>query len=253
LEEFREVFSFWQCDDLSGEVHDIGFDVNGNCSTFKVIVLSNVAALLSVSHGDHIADFAGVAGHVNEFAIDKNVLVGDHLSGLENGARISESIDLGLESHFQESQKVETSVALHSACSLKRFAELLFKHSIEPSDDLFGKKLLAVLGHSSVAKVGSVLSRRVGSFGGRTLGLSPDIEADFAADVFLSSSICRHANGFLAFSSWFHRFDRDHAVGVKRYDGAFGLIRIGTVRRGVDSCCRVSRIHDVCHKNFIQR
>lgn len=152
------------------------------------------------------------------------MLVSDHLPSLENGARIAESIDLGLESHFQKSQEVESGVALHSASPFKCFAELLFKHSVEPPDDLLGEKLLAVFGHSSVAKVGAVLSRRVGSFGGRALGLSPDIEADFAADVFLSSSICRHANGFLAFSSWFHRYDRDPAVGVKRYDGAFALI-----------------------------
>lgn len=228
LEEFREIFSLGQCNDLARKVHDIGFDVDGNCGTFKVIVFGDVPALLSIPHGDHVADFAGVAGHVNEFAIDKNVLMSDHLSGLENGARISESIDLGLESHFQKSQEVESGISLHSACPLKRLSELLFEHSVEPSDDLLGEKLLAVLGHSSVAKVGAVLSRRVGSFGGRALGLSPDIEADFAADVFLSSSICRHANGFLAFSSWFHRFDRDHAVGVKRYDGAFSFVLIGT-------------------------
>lgn len=228
MEEFREIFSFGQCNDLARKVHDIGFDVDGNCSTFKVIILGDVPALLSIPHGDHVADFAGIAGHVNEFAIDKNVLVSDHLAGLENGARIAESIDLGLESHFQKSQEVESGISLHSACPFECFAELLFKHSVEPSDDLLCEKLLAVLGHSSVAKVGAVLSRRVGSFSGRALGLSPDIEADFAADVFLSSSICRHANGFLAFSSWFHRDDRDRAVGVKRYDGAFGFIWDGT-------------------------
>lgn len=165
FEEFGEIFSLGERNDFSGEIDDIGFDVDRNCGSFKVVVLGDVSALLSVSDGDDVTNSAGVARDVHEFAVHKDVLVGDHLPGLENGACISESIDLGLESHFQESQEVETVVALHAACSFKRFAELLFEHSVIPSDNLLGEKLLTVFGHSSVAHVGAVLAGGIRSFG----------------------------------------------------------------------------------------
>lgn len=81
---------------------------------------------------------------------------------------------------------------MHPLGSLEGVAKLLLKHVVIASDDLLREKLFAILRLPSVLKVRPMLAERIGSLRARALWLAPNVEADRAANVSLSSSIRRH-------------------------------------------------------------
>jgi len=192
LEELREVFALRHCNDLAVHALNVRFDVSRNRSAFVVIVSSNVSARLSVSDLDDIADLQLEGSNVNDLSVDGDVAVADHLSGLENGLCISESPDCSCKSELEEAKEVERGVAAHSLSLLERVRELLLEHVVVAADDLLGQKLLAVFGLPSILKVRAVLTERVWSLGYRAVRSTPNVVADSAADVCLSSSISCH-------------------------------------------------------------
>lgn len=158
-----------------------------------MISLCNFLAGGVIPDCDNVSDSAGIARNINEFAVHCDVSVVYDLTGLENCSCVSKSINLGLQTQFQQSQEVEAVVSVHFSSFFKCISKLFFEHSVVAADDLLCEQLLSVLGHSSVSKVWPMLSRRVWSFGARAFCLTPDVKADFSADVFFSSSVCRHA------------------------------------------------------------
>lgn len=81
---------------------------------------------------------------------------------------------------------------MHPLGLLKRSAELLLEHVVIASNHLFGKELLSIFGLAPLLQVRAMLSQRVRALSARTLGLTPDVKADYSADICLSSSIGCH-------------------------------------------------------------
>ena len=192
LEELWEVFSLGQSDDLSVHSLNVSLDVRRNRSAFVVIVASDISAGFSVSDFDDIADLELEGRNVYDLSVDQDVAVANHLSGLENRLCVAKSPDCGGESELKESKEVERGVAAHSLSLLKRVGELLLEHVVVAADDLFGQKLLAVFGLSSILEVRAVLTERIWSLGYRAVWSTPNVVADSSADVCLSSSISCH-------------------------------------------------------------
>lgn len=101
LEELGEVFSLGESDDFALHVLNIGFDVSRDCSAFVVVVSSDVSARLSVSDLNDIADLELERCDVDDSAVDQDVAVADHLSGLEDRLCVTESPDSGRESKLE--------------------------------------------------------------------------------------------------------------------------------------------------------
>lgn len=192
LEELRKIFSLWHGDDLSVHALNVRFDIRRNRSAFVVIVSSNVSARLSVSDLDDIADLQLEGSNIYNLTVDSDVAVADHLSGLENRLCVSESPDCSCKSELEEAKEVKRGVAAHSLSLLERVRELLLEHVVVTADDLFGQKLLAVFGLPSILQVWTVLTERVRALGYRAVWSTPNVVADSAADVCLSSSISCH-------------------------------------------------------------
>lgn len=158
-----------------------------------MIPLCNFAADLPIANFNHIANLDAVARDVDNLAVDHDVAMRDQLSGLRDRVGIAEPVHDRLQPHFEQPEEVKPRVAVHPLRFIEGAAELLFKHAVVASDDLLRHQLLAVLGHASVPHVRTMLTGRIRSFGAWALGLTPNIEADFAADIVCSSSVCRHA------------------------------------------------------------
>lgn len=193
LEELGEVFSLGESDDFALHVLHIGFDVSRDCSAFVVVVSSDVSARLSISDLNDIADLELERCDVDDSAINQDVAVAHHLSGLEDRLCITESPDSGCESKLEEAKEVKAGVATHSLCLLERVRELLLEHVVIAADDLLCEELLAVFRLSSILEVRTVLTERVCALGCRALRSSPNVIADGAADVRFSSSISCHS------------------------------------------------------------
>lgn len=192
LEELREVFALRHRNDLAVHALNVCFDVRRNRSAFVVVVSSDVSARLSIANFDDIADLQLEGSNVNNLTVDSDVAVADHLSGLENRLCVSESPDCSCKSELEEAKEVKRGVAAHSLSLLERVRELLLEHVVVAADDLLGQKLLAVFGLPSILEVWTVLTERVWSLGYRAVWSTPNVVADSAADVCLSSSISCH-------------------------------------------------------------
>jgi len=192
LEELREIFSLWHGDDLSVHSLNVGFDVRRNRGAFVVIVSSDVSAGLSVSDLNDIADLQLEGCNVDNLSVDHDVAMADHLSSLEDRLCVSESPDCSCKSELKEAKEVKRGVAAHSLRFLKRVRELLLKHVVVAADDLLRQKLLAVFGLPSILEVWTMLTERVWALGYRAVWSTPNVVADSAADVCLSSSISCH-------------------------------------------------------------
>jgi len=192
LKEAREVFALWQRNDLALHTGNIHFDVRRNCGTFVVIFASHLLATIALSHADHVAYAKGVAGNVNDFAIDADVSVANHLSSLEDGLGIAQSPNGSGKSKFEQSQEVQTRVAVHSVSAVKGQSELLFQHVVVAPDDLLLKELITVFAGSLVFVVRAVLAVRVLSLVAWALCFAPNVKTDSSADVVFSSSISCH-------------------------------------------------------------
>lgn len=193
MEELREVFSLRKSDDLTLEVLHVSFHVSWNCSGFVVVSLCDVSAGLSVSNFNNIANLQLERWDVDHLSIYHDVAVADHLSSLEDRLCVTQSPNRSCESEFEKSEEVKAGVAAHSLGFLKRVRELLLEHVVVAADDLLREKLLTVLGSSVVVLlVRTVLAKRILSLGCRALWTTPNVKADFAADVCLSSSISCH-------------------------------------------------------------
>jgi len=192
LEELRKIFSLGEGDDFASEVRHVGIHVGGNRGALEVVGTGHAAANLSVTYLNFVANLELEAWDVHDAAVHKDVAVIHHLPGLENRAGISESPDARSEAQFEQSQEIQAGVAAHSLSLLERIRELLLEHVVVAADDLFGQKLLTVLGLASILKVRPVLAGRVCAFGGRALRSSPDVVADGAANIGFSSSVGRH-------------------------------------------------------------
>ena len=153
---------------------------------------SHTSANFSIADLDFVSDLQLEAWDVNNSTINQDVAVVNHLSCLENCSSVTQSPYTGSKSQLKKSQEVEAGIAAHSLCFLERVRKLFLKEVVVAADDLFSQELLAVLGLSAVLKVGAVLSGWVCAFGGRAFRSSPDVVADGAANIGLSSSVGRH-------------------------------------------------------------
>lgn len=192
MEELRKVLSLGQSDDFASEVLDIGVDVGGNWSALKVIGPRHTSANLSVSDLDFISDLKLETRNVDDSTVNQNVAVIDHLSGLEYGSSVAESPNACCKPELKQSKEVETGVATHPLSFLKGVRKLLFEHVVIAANDLLGQQLLSILRLSAILQVRTVLTGRVCPLGGRALSPSPDVVADGAANICLSSSVGRH-------------------------------------------------------------
>src|SRR5437868_2450909 len=93
LEELGEVFSLREGDDLTANVLYVGFHVGRNCRAFKVICSGDAPAGLSIANLDDVADLKQEARNVDHSAVDHDVAMADHLSGLERRASIAKTPD----------------------------------------------------------------------------------------------------------------------------------------------------------------
>lgn len=159
-----------------------------------MVHFGDASARRSVAHFNNVADLQPVAGNIDDLAVYQNVTMRDHLPCLEDALGISEPIDGGLQPELKKSKEIESRVAMHVAGLLERVSELALEHRIVEADDLLGQQLLAVFRSSALPHIRPMLTGRVGPLGARTLSFSPNIEADFAANVCFSSSISRHRN-----------------------------------------------------------
>jgi CBS domain-containing protein len=141
---------------------------------------------------DDIADLQLEGCNVDNLSVDHDVAVADHLSSLEDRLCVSESPDCSCKSELKEAKEVKRGVAAHSLRFLKRVRELLLKHVVVAADDLLRQKLLAVFGLPSILEVWTMLTERVWALGYRAVWSTPNVVADSAADVCLSSSISCH-------------------------------------------------------------
>ncbi len=157
-----------------------------------MVALGNPTTLISVADLDDVANFHSVTWNVHQVAVNKNVAVGDDLAGLIDRIRPAHSVNNRLKSHLKQPKEVQAAVAVHALSLLKRAAELLFEHAVMAADNLLRQKLLAVFRCALVFALRAMLTHRVRSLGARAFCLAPDVKADFAANVCLSSSVGRH-------------------------------------------------------------
>lgn len=183
LEELWKVFALRQSNNFSSHAGDVGFNVDRYRSTLVVVPPSNVFARIAVADSNNVPNLACVARNVDHLAIDSDVLVADQLTSLFNCLGVSKPVDLGLQTHFQEPEEVQSRVAVHVAGPLECSVKLLLKHPIVAADDLLRKELLAIFGLALVSLIGAMLAWRVRSFGRRTFSVSPNVVADLAANV----------------------------------------------------------------------
>ncbi len=193
LEEVWEVFSLRKSNDLSRHIWNVWCDVWWDCGAFVLRLASDSGAAFALSDADHVSNLHDVARNVDDFTVDQDVAVADHLASVEHGLREAETPDDGAESKFEQSQEVQTSVAVHVGRLVKGTSELLFQHVVIASDDLLCEKLFAVFAGAAILQSWAVLTGRIRSLVGWALCFAPNIKADFAADVRFSSSICCHS------------------------------------------------------------
>lgn len=193
LEEGGEVFALGHGNDLARHICDVHVNVGRNSGAFVVARAGDALATVSVANGNHIPDLQGVACDVDDLAIYRNVAVADHLAGLEDGLRVAQTPNRGGKSKFEQTEEVDSRITVHSLSFLKRAVELLLEHVVITADDLLLQKLVAVFARALVAVQQAMLAVRVLALGGGALCLSPDVEADFAADVVLATSVCSHS------------------------------------------------------------
>lgn len=192
LEELREVLSLRERNDFASEIRHIGLDVHRYRRTFEVILSGNLARDLAITNLDHIPDLQSEACDVDHSAIDRDMAVRNHLASLENRPSEAETPHDGGETHLQQSKEVQTRVPVHALSALERVMELLLHHVVVTSNDLLCEQLLTVLRLPSVLKIGTVLSVWIRALGAGALALSPDVEADRAANILLASSVSGH-------------------------------------------------------------
>lgn len=193
LEEVWEVFSLWKSNDLSGHVWNVWCDVWWDCGAFVLGLSSDSCAAFALSDADHVSNLHDIARNVDDLAVDQDVAVADHLASVEHGFRVAETPDDRAESKFEQSQEVQTSVAVHVRRLIKGASELLFQNVVIASDDLLREKLFAVFAGAAILQSWAVLTGWIRSLVGWALCFAPNIKADFAADVRFSSSICCHS------------------------------------------------------------
>jgi hypothetical protein len=192
LEELGEVFALRKGDDFALEVLNIGIEVGRDRSALEVVRSSDASTGLPVSYFDDVSNFKLETRNVHDCAVHQDVAVVHNLARLENRASIAQPPNDGGESQFKESQEVQAGVAVHTLRLLERVRELLLEHVVVAANDLLGQQLLAVLRLPAILEIRTVLAAWVLPLGGRTLRLTPNVEADSSADIAFSSSVGRH-------------------------------------------------------------